>query len=86
MQKVPQSLRGVACESRSRAPEGERALEADELRRLRTLACGARRARGAGSWRHELASRGIGWMRLSALCSLLGANFLNGVVVGKTRT
>jgi hypothetical protein len=58
-------------ESRSRAPEGERAPEADELRRLRTLVCGARRARGAGSWRHELALRGIGWMRLSALRSLL---------------
>ena len=26
--------------------------------------------RGAGSWRHELALRGIGWMRLSALRSL----------------
>ena len=57
-------------ESRSRAPEGERAPEADELRRLRTLVCGARRARSAGSWRHELALRGIGWMRLSALRSL----------------
>ena len=40
------------------------------MRRLRTLVCGARRARGAGSWRHELALRGIGWMRLSALRSL----------------
>ena len=28
------------------------------------------RSRGAGSWQHELALRGIGWMRLSALRSL----------------
>ena len=36
-------------ESRSRAPEGERAPKADELRRLRTLVCGARRARKASA-------------------------------------